>query len=120
MRYRRHSANITGSAGARRQMYEYEMLAYTILEIRYPDLDSLLQPLRASAMTAEALRAHREGDAQRRRALIHGLWRLGAWQPALTLSAVLRFSGAYAANVSGGSTFTRPNWIKRLARTLLK
>lgn len=120
VRYRRHARNVTADAKALDQMYEYELLAYAILEARYPELYPLLKRLRASCMTAAALKAHRERDAERRDAITRNLWAEGAWLPAAATFATTRVLGAWAAKISGGSTAARPEWVKRLARFVLR
>jgi glycosyltransferase involved in cell wall biosynthesis len=120
VRYRRHAANITGDPNSRKLMYEYELLAYAILEARYPDQYPLLHRLRASAMTAEALKAHREGDMVRSKAITHNMWRSGAFLPAVAVFAGTRLFGRWVASANNSGTYARPNWLKRLYRTLFR
>ena len=120
VRYRRHAQNVTGDAQALSVMYEYELLAYAILEARYPALHPLLKRLRASCTTAAALKAHREQDAARRDALTRNLWAEGAWTAALMTFAATRLFGRWTTQMTGGATYARPAWLKRLARSLMR
>jgi glycosyltransferase involved in cell wall biosynthesis len=120
VRYRRHAQNVTGDAQALNVMYEYELLAYAILEARYPELHPLLKRLRASCTTAAALKAHREQNAPRRDALTRSLWADGAWTAALMTFAATRLFSRWTTQMTGGATYARPAWLKRLARSLMR
>ncbi len=120
VRYRRHKHNVTADAQALDRMYEYELLAYAILEARYPDIYPLLKRLRASCMSAAALKAHRNRDMERRNAITQNIWAEGAWLPAIATFASTRIPGPWAATLSGGTTSARPKWIKRLVRFMLR
>lgn len=120
VRYRRHAQNVTGDAQALNVMYEYELLAYAILEARYPELHPLLKRLRTSCTTAAALKAHREQNAARRDALTRSLWAEGAWTAALATFASTRLFGRWTTQMTGGGAYARPAWLKRLARSLMR
>lgn len=120
VRYRRHAQNVTGDAQALNLMVEYELIAYSILEARYPELHPLLKRLRASCLTAAALKAHRDHNQTRSRQIVRNLWAEGAWLPASATFITIHVPGRWSSAVSGGSPYARPQWLKRLARFVLR
>jgi glycosyltransferase involved in cell wall biosynthesis len=67
VRYRRHARNVTDDAVARSLMTEYELVAYAILEARYPELHVVLKRLRLSCLLTAGLRSYRDGQPERGR-----------------------------------------------------
>jgi glycosyltransferase involved in cell wall biosynthesis len=120
MRYRRHTRNITDSPVARNLMPEYELMAYAILEARYPELHPLLRRLRVSCRLSQAIRYYREGQPRTGRAIISNVLREGAFRQGLTVWAAMTFLRQQTVAASGSSVYTRASWIKRLARRLLR
>ena len=120
MRYRRHTRNITDSSAAQNLMPEYELMAYAILEARYPELHPLLQRLRISCRLSQATRDYREGQPRAGRVIISNVLREGAFRQGLTVWAAMTFLRQQTMAARGSSVYTRAGWIKRLARWLLR
>lgn len=120
VRYRRHAQNVTSNAQALNLMVEYELLAYAILEARYPEMYPLLKRLRASCLLAAALKAHRNHNPARSRQLVRNLWAEGAWLPAVATFLATHAPRSWSSAVSGSSPYARPQWLKRLARFVLQ
>ena len=121
VKYRRHASNITGSPAAREKMYEYELMAYAILEARYPELYPLLRQLRLSCMLTNAIKAKRGNDPVRLRRILVNVAREGAPVKALLVFVGLVFLGRHnTVELTGGPTYTRPGWIKRFAQHILR
>lgn len=120
-KYRRHANNITGDVSLRGTTYEYELMAYAILEARYPELYRLLKKLRISCIAAESLRAYRNGDRDRTYSLLSIIRQQGSILTALSLRIGLLVMGKQLTSISSSQqTFTRPTWAKRLAQMILR
>ena len=120
MRYRRHARNVTDNPAARNLMPEYELMAYAILEARYPDMHATLQRLRVSCRLAQAIRCYREGDRRMGRRIIHNVLREGALIPGLATWLGVTVLERPVVDVTGSATYERPAWVKRLARLILR
>ena len=120
VRYRRHTQNITSDRQARNLMPEYELIAYAILEARYPELHRPLRKLRHSCRLAQAIRYYREGNQRTARIIIGNVFREGAILQALAVWIGLTLFKQRITHLTGGTTQTRPSWIKRLARFVLR
>jgi hypothetical protein len=116
VRYRRHSGNLTSDANARKTSYEYELMVYSILEARYPELHPLLRKLRLSCMLVEATRSYRESDIQRFRIIVRNAIVDGALLQGLSVLAVTTLAGQWFSRLTSGQPYYRPAWIKRLSR----
>lgn len=119
VRYRRHDANITGNSKARDASYEYELMAYAIMDARYPEIHSITKRLRLSASLTEAVRWHRQGEPAKSRAMLSNISRDGA-----PIKAVLARLGLamFARKVMGPAArqpYQRPSWLNRMVRQLL-
>ena len=118
-RYRRHAHNVTDDPTARSLMPEYELMAYAILEARYPELHSALMKLRRSCRLAQAVRCYREGDRKRGQAIIGNIIREGAVIQGLVVLAGVSLLGRRLVQMAGGQPASRPGWVKRLVRLIL-
>lgn len=122
VRYRRHSSNVTSDAAFRSVSLEYELMAYAILEARYPEFHSLWQKMRISVLLTEAVRCFREGANNRGRTILGNVWHERAYMKALSVSVgtvILPLMGKRLSQLTGGQPFNRPDWIKRLSRRIL-
>jgi glycosyltransferase involved in cell wall biosynthesis len=119
-RYRRHEHNVTGSSTVRNVIHEYDLMALSILEARYPEQYAVWRKLRRSSILTEALKCYREGNRQR----FYTLLRNAASQGGLIQSAIVLLgtvlSGQQVANLTAAQISTRPSWIKRLSRYILE
>jgi hypothetical protein len=120
MRYRRHTRNVTDNPAARQLMPEYELMVYAILEARYPEMHGTLRRLRVSCRLAQAIRCYREGDRRTGRRIINNVLREGALIPGLATWLGITVFERPVVDMTGGVTYTRPAWVKRLARLILR
>lgn len=119
VRYRRHDANITGNSKARVVSHEYELMAYAILDARYPEIHSITKKLRASASLTEAVRWHRQGDVAKSRAMLVNIAKDGAPVKAALTGLGLTLFGRKMAGSAQNQPYQRPSWINRIARQFL-
>ncbi len=120
VRYRRHSRNITADATARNVSQEYELMAYAILEARYPELHPLLKRLRVSCRLTEAVKCYREGSRSRGWAIIRNVMSEGALIQGLVVLVAVLLLGRSIAEFTAGQPYQRPGWTKKLARLILR
>lgn len=119
-RYRRHAHNLTGSASLRNVSYEYELLAYTIMEARYPEMRDFLQNHRIACMLTEALWCARNDKQKRANTIIRNIVKSGSITKGLVAYLSVNFASTAIKRMTGGSLFTRSPLIKRLSRFLLR
>ena len=120
MRYRRHTRNVTDDPAARSLMPEYELMAYAILEARYPEMHDTLRRLRISCRLTQAIRYYREGERRMGRRIINNVLREGAFIPGLATWVGVTMFERPVADLTGNVTYERPAWVKRLARLILR
>lgn len=120
MRYRRHARNVTDNPAARDLMPEYELMAYAILEARYPEMHDMLRRLRVSCRLTEAVRYYRAGDRHTGRRIINNVLREGALIPGLATWLGVTVLERPVVDMTGGVTYARPAWVKQLARLILR
>jgi hypothetical protein len=116
VRYRRHANNVTSSPAALDQMVEYELMAYAILESRYPELHRITRRGRISCLLAAAVKCYREGNRSRGDQIIRNLMHDGTVVKSLVVAIALRIFKQQSAQLTSGQPYYRPNWVKRLAR----
>jgi glycosyltransferase involved in cell wall biosynthesis len=122
VRYRRHNRNVTSNVGFRAVSIEYELMAYAILEARYPEFHFLWHKMRVSVLLTEAVRCIREGDIKRGTTILWNVWHEGAHLKALSVLMATRLMplmGGKVSQLTGGQPYNRPDWIKRIARRFL-
>ncbi|MBN1221229.1 MAG: glycosyltransferase [Anaerolineae bacterium] len=120
VRYRRHSQNVTDDQAAKKLFHEYELIVYSILEARYPELYPLVKKLRIGCLLTEAVKWYRQGDYKRFRLLIRNTMRQGGFFQGLTVFLGLSIFGKYISKLLSGQPYSRPNWIKKLSQQLLR
>lgn len=116
VRYRRHANNVTSNSAALAKMVEYELMAYAILESRYPELHGITRRGRISCLLAAAVKCYREGNSARGDQIIRNLIHDGAIIKSLAVAVGVRIFKQEAAQFTSGQPYYRPNWVKRLAR----
>ncbi len=119
-RYRRHAHNLTSSASLRNVSYEYELLAYAIMEARYPEMRDFLQNHRVACMLTEALWCTRNNKRERANTIIHNVVKSGSVAKGLVAYLSVNFAGTAIKRMTGNSLFTRSPLIKRLSRFFLR
>lgn len=120
VRYRRHARNVTDDPASRALMPEYELMAYAILEARYPELYPVLRKLRHSCRISQALRFYRAGQRASGQRVLWNVIREGGVIAGLGTWMGVNFLGRALTQATGGSVSARAGWLKRLARFILR
>ena len=107
-RYRRHEKNVTGSEDARNLAFEDALVAFGIVEARYPELSHLCRSLRAAGFLAAAVKAHRSGRGREVTQFIRA---------AIGQGALLRGIGLLLGLLLFGNYITRVTSLPRRERT---
>jgi len=120
IRYRRHARNVTDDAQSRSVAHEYELMAYAILEARYPELHSITRKMKASCMIAHAIKCYREGDAKRGCIILRNAINDGALLPALATFVGVSLFRKQIFTMTSGQPFRRLALIKKVARFIVR
>jgi hypothetical protein len=101
VRYRRHTANVSGDAQARQIANEEKMIALGIVDARYPELHHLVKRRKQAFFYADAILSFKNSDIKKARHCLTAAAQQGAWFRSMVLLVALLFFGSYISKQMG-------------------